>query len=129
MIGSFGDVIFQVSADKIRTFDNFIRSSADRWDKHNIINKKPMSEFIGPDLDEITFTMRFDAAYGVNPRREMEKLLEMGRSGQVETLIIGGKPLGVDKWKIKKLSQKWQTVDNLGNVIIGGLDVTLEEYV
>ena len=129
MIGTFGDVVFEVSAEKIRTFDNFTRASAERWAAHEIIGQKPLSEFIGPGLDTIGFSMRFDAQSGVNPRVEMEKLLVMSRSGQAETLIIGGKGLGVNKWVIKSLTQKWQTVDNQGNLLVGVLDVSLEEYV
>ena len=128
MIGSFGDVVFEVSAEKIRTFDNFTRASAERWAAHEIIGQKPLSEFIGPGLDAIGFTMRFDAQHGMNPRVEMEKLLVMSRSGQVETLIIGGKGLGVNKWVIKSLTQKWQSVDNQGNLLVGFAEVTLEEY-
>lgn len=129
MIGSFGDIIFEVSADKIRTFDGFSRESSDRWTNHEIIGQKPLSEFVSPGLDKISFTMRLDAQHGVNPRAEMEKLLEMSRKGEVAELIVGGKPLGVDKWKITGLSQKWNTVDNRGNLLAAELDVTLEEYV
>lgn len=128
-IGSFGDIVFEVSAEKIRTFDNFVRSSAGRWSEHEVINQKPPSEFIGPGLDSISFSMRFDVQYGMNPRVEMEKLLIMERSGQAEILIIGGKGLGIDKWVITNLKQNWQTVDNQGNVLVGVAEVTLKEYV
>jgi len=129
LIGSFGDIIFEVSADKIRTFDGFSRESSDRWTNHEVIDQKPLSEFIGPGLDKVSFSMRFDAQHGINPRMEMEKLIEMSRTGEVAALIIGGKPLGVDKWKITGLSQRWNTVDNQGNLLAAVLDVTLEEYV
>lgn len=129
MIGSFGDVIFEVSANKIRTFDRFSRSSSGRWAEHEIIEGKPPLEFKGPGLDTINFTMRFDANFGVNPRGEMDKLLIMSRDGQAETLIIGGKALGVDKWVITDVRQNWQTVDNKGNVIVSTVDVALKEYV
>jgi phage protein U len=113
----------------MRTFDDFSRESSDRWAEHETIKQKPPSEFLGPGLDTISFTMRFDVRFGMNPRVEMEKLLIMSRNGQVETLIIGGKGLGVYKWYITSLKQKWQIVDNRGNVLIGVLDVTLKEYV
>jgi phage protein U len=132
MLGSFGEIIFQVSGNeggKIETFDDFVRTSAERWANHDLIGLKPKSEFLGPGLDKITFSMQFDVSFGMNPRIEMEKLVVMSRSGQVETLIVGGKPLGVNKWKIINLTQSWKTVDNRGNVVSGGLDITLEEYV
>lgn len=129
VLGVFGDVVFEVSAKKVRTFDEFSRNTADRWENHNRIGLKPASEFIGPGLDRISFTMIFDVAHGVNPRKEMENILIMSRNGQVNDLTIGEKGLGVNKWKITSLRQGWKVVDNKGNLLRGTLDVELEEYI
>jgi phage protein U len=128
VIGSFGDVIFEVSDKLMRTFDGFSRSASAKWENHEIIGKKPISEFLGPGLDIISFTMRFDVRWGVNPKAEMDKLLIKCRSGAVETLIIGGFALGVNKWKCTSVKQNWQAFDGQGRVIVGTADVTLEEY-
>lgn len=128
-LGSFGEVVFEVSSERIRTFDNFTRKSADRWASHEIIGQKPKSEFLGPGLDQITFTMRFDVQHGTNPRTEMENLMIMSRAGQTAELTIGGKGLGVNQWKIVSLDQKWEVIDSQGNLLRSELDVTLEEYV
>ncbi|MCL6479550.1 MAG: phage tail protein [Peptococcaceae bacterium] len=129
VIGSFGDIVFEVSSEKIRTIDDFSRSASGRWAKHEIMGQKPKSEFLGPDLDVISFKMRFDVQFGVNPKAEMDKLLIMCRNGQAETLIVGGNALGVDKWVIKSVTQNWLRFDGSGRCIVGGADVTLEEYV
>lgn len=129
MIGALGDVVFITSADTIRTFDSFSRDSAGRWAKHEIIAQKPKTEYIGPDLDTISFNMRFDVMYGMNPRKEMDALVELARSGKAVPLVIGGKGLGVNKWVVKSVSQQWTRVDNRGNVLVGVVHVTLEEYV
>ena len=73
--------------------------------------------------------MRFDVQYGMNPRAELDNLLIMSRTGQAEILIIGGKPLGVDKWALTELKQGWSTVDNRGNLLVGTAEVTLKEYI
>ncbi|TGV23874.1 hypothetical protein EN829_044785, partial [Mesorhizobium sp. M00.F.Ca.ET.186.01.1.1] len=70
-IGSFGSLIFEVTHEKVRTFDELTRSATARWSKHERFGQKPRSEFLGPDLDSISFKMRFDAQYGVNPKSEM----------------------------------------------------------
>lgn len=128
-IGSYGDIIFEVSAEKMRTISDLSRSASARWANHEIIGQKPKSEFLGPNLDTISFKMRFDIAFGVNPKAEMDKLLIMCRTGQAETLIIGGDVLGVDKWVIKSVTQNWLYFDGFGRCIVGGADVALEEYV
>lgn len=129
MIGALGDVVFVVSTDTIRTFDDFERTTESRWATHGIHLAKPKSEYLGPGLDTVRFTMRFDVTYGINPRKEMDALVELARSGKAVPLVIGGKGLGVNLWKVKSLKQKWLHIDNRGNVLVGEVEVELEEYV
>lgn len=128
VIGSFGDIVFQVSHEQVRTFYDFTRSGSSRWSKHEVIGKKPVSEFSGPDLDTISFKMRFDILFGVNPKKEMDKLLVMTRNGTPGRLIVGDSVLGFYKWVCTRYSQDWKKVDGKGNVIVGEVTVTLEEY-
>lgn len=129
MIGTLGPLTFVTSADTIRNFEDFSRKEAGRWHKHNVLGQKPLLEFLGPDTSTISFKMRLDAHWGVNPRKEMENILRMVRSGETHPLTIGGKRLGVNKWALKDHTQNWNTVDNKGRVIVAELTVSLEEYV
>lgn len=129
MIGALGDIVFIVSDDTLRTFMDFERNTESRWAAHDIHLAKPKSEYLGPGLDTISFSMRFDVTYGINPRKEMNALLELARSGKAVPLVIGGQGLGVNLWKVKSLRQKWIHVDNRGNVLVGEVEVVLEEYV
>lgn len=131
-LGALGDVVFISSFKtpiKVRTFRDFQRDSSARWGTNEIHLQKPRSQFMGPGLDTISFTMQFDARLGMNPRKEAEKLLDYQREGKVLLLQIGGKPLGQGKWKIMNLSQSWEDIDREGNLLKAGLSVTLEEYV
>jgi phage protein U len=128
IIGSLGDIVFEVSNQKVRTFNDFSRSASARWADHEIIGRKPLSEFIGPDLDEIKFRMRFDVALGLNPRNELDRLLIKCRTGKPETLVIGGKPLGMFKWTVRQVGQSWKTFDGAGRLLVAEVDVTLKEY-
>ncbi|USG68381.1 phage tail protein [Brevibacillus ruminantium] len=112
----------------MRTFQDFSRSASSRWATHGLLGRKPLSEFLGPELDEISFRMRFDVQQGMNPKQEMDRLLEMCRSGVAETLIIGGIALGMDQWIVKSVKQGWTLVDGAGRLLVGEADVTLEEY-
>jgi phage protein U len=127
-IGSFGEIIFEVSLENIRTFRDFSRSATSNWSEHERFGQKPRSEFLWPDLDEISFVMRFDARYGMNPKAEMDRLLSWCREGRAETLIIGGIPIGMDQWVIRSVTQNWIALDGTGKVIVGEADVTLREY-
>ncbi len=129
MIGYFGDVVFQSSSEKLLTFNSFKYAAAGRWEKHNVISKKPVQEFIGPDVDSVTFTIILDGSYGVKPRTEMETWIEMVNSGVADILVIGNKALGNDKWIVKSVSEAWDTIFNKGELYSGKIDVTLEEYI
>lgn len=128
MIGSFGDVVFIASANTIRTFSEFTRSSAGRWAKHEILGQKPKSQRVGPGLDTISFTMWFDAAYGLNPRKELDQLVIMERDGIAASLTVGGKGVGVDLWVITSLEQSWEQIDGKGNLLFATAKLMLEEY-
>ena len=131
-LGALGDVVFISSFKtpiKVRTFRDFQRDSSARWGSNDIHMQKPRSQYLGPGLDTISFNMTLDARLGMNPRKEMEKLLGYQRDGKVMLLQIGGKALGQGKWKIMSLTQSWGDIDREGNLLKAELAVTLEEYV
>lgn len=129
MIGYLGDIVFETSDQRILTFTGFKHDSAGRWEKHSVIGQKPVQEFVGPDIDTITFTVNLNGSYGVKPRDEMEKWLNMVNDGIVDVLVIGTKALGKDKWSVKNVSEAWEVVFNKGELFSGKVDVTLEEYI
>lgn len=128
-IGSLGPVVFVVSAGAIRTIDEFNRSQAGRWADHEIIGKKPKKQWLGPGLDSVSFSVRFSAAYGLKPRKELDRLTALERAGKALPLIIGRKSVGVALWVITNLSADWERLDSIGNVIDAKVNITLEEYV
>ena len=129
MIGFYGDIIFETSDERILNFSGFTRNSSSEWATHRAIGRKPASEFIGPNLDTISFTVHLSAKYGVKPQHEMDRWLIKSRDGMVDTLVIGNKALGVDKWKVVSVSQMWNVILNKGEVFSGDVDIELEEYV
>lgn len=128
MIGAFGDVIFETSDNRILNFSGFTRATSSRYATHEIIGKKPRTEFVGPSLDIITFTINLNGNNNVKIRDEMNRWIIMAREGIAETLVIGTKAIGVDKWVVKDVSEAWDTIFNQGELFSGKIDVTLEEY-
>lgn len=129
-IGSLGPVVFVVSDEATRTIEDFNRSSAGRFARHDIIGRKPKLEFLGPGADSVTFRMTFAPIYRLNPRKEMDRLTELERAGKALPLVIGGKGVGQSGlWVITDLSQSWDVLDHRGNVLSSSVDISLEEYV
>lgn len=129
MLGSWGPIVFEVSADLIRTFDSFTRSESTRWAKHDIHSKKTKAEFIGIDQGKITFTMKFSANFGVNPMDEIDKIVRANRSGEAHMLIVGGKRFGMGKYYISSINSNLNYWENRGKLLSGDVNLTLEEYV
>ena len=129
MIGTFGPIVFEVSEEKVNTFDNLSRGESGRWAKHDVDGKKPVLQFVGPDLSDLSFNMRFDAALGVNPRKETDKLIRMVRDGKVYPFVLGGRRFGMGKWALQDAKINFERIDNKGNVLVSSVSVDMEEYV
>lgn len=129
MIGAFGEINFLVSDDKIRTFDELTRTVSGRWVDHEILGKKPMTQYIGANLDEISFVMEFNAFYGLDVEYETDRIVKMVREGKAYPLTIGNKGLGMNKWTLRSAEIAYTTIDARGRMLIAGVNVTLKEYV
>ncbi len=104
-IGYFGPVKFTASAEQVKTFEAFSRTSVAVFADHEVLHGKPASEFTGEELDGISFTMHFNAALGVNPAAEADTLREMKSTGNAYMLVIGGRTLG------------WFTIREIGETV------------
>lgn len=125
-IGNWGRYIkFETSDDKILTFDGFKRKISARTAKHNIINARPKLEYLGRDLQSITFRIELNAMLGVRPRKLEEKLVK--KIGYIAPLVIGGKKI-CSKAMLTGLSNAYNIVLQGGEVLSMSIDVTMTEY-
>ena len=128
MIGYFGDLIFESSDKRVLTFNTFNRTTTPRWEEHNVIQNKPVAEFIGADNDLINFNINLNAALGVNPLEEADRWREVAATGEARLLVIGDKALGTDLWRVMSVTDNWGTVLNDGSVYSTNLTIALKEY-
>jgi phage protein U len=128
VIGSWGDITFSVSREEIKTFDGLKWESGVKYSTHERHLKEPLLEFTGQDTETMTFTMFFSAFLGVNPIKEVAKLLQAMRRGEVHRLVIGVKAYGTNKWVIEKLSTSLDKYDNRGNLLVAKASVTMKSY-
>lgn len=129
MIGALGNIIFKVSSQQVNTFFDFKRSSSGRWATHEIHMQKPKSEFLGPDLDTITFSMQLESILGNSPRYDMEKMMQYTRTGEALPLVIGGDIMGYYRWVVVSVEQEWNKTNQQGKVISASMSITLKEYI
>ena len=108
-IGYMGDIVFVVSPDYMITPMDYERESAGRWTEHDLLMRKPVSQFGGPGLEKLSFSIILD-------------------TGAVFPLIIGGKPVTQSYWRldsIKETGHYWTADERLLQCTPS---ITLTEY-
>lgn len=113
---------------KCLTFQDLHRNVSSRVTEHARILKKHKTEFGGPNLSEITFTMTLSAALGVDPRKMLNQLESCVRQGKIGYFIIGSKKIGKHKYIITNVSESWGHIIKNGKLVSASVDVTMKEY-
>jgi phage protein U len=127
-IGSLGLVVFEVSAEKVRTFDGLKRSGSARFAYHNRQGGKELPEFLGPAAESVSFEIRLSAYEGVNPSEEVTVLRTMRDTGEAVLFILDGVPQGEGFWVVEKISEDHSFFDNRGRPAVIKCSVSLKEY-
>lgn len=128
-IGAFGDLVFEVSIEKVLTYDDYKRESKSRYAKHDLINQTSVLEWLGTELEEISFKMTFTVSLNVNPAEETEKVRQMCLDGVADYLVLGNTIIGDNLWIIESVSEAAVAWDNSGNILVSTVDVKMKEYV
>jgi hypothetical protein len=127
MIGYFGDMIFEVNAERINTFNGLEISHKSRIASHDIIGQKSKNEFLGLSLSSLSFSIKLSAGLGVSPIREIEKWKEYVQTGKEDVLVIGGKPIA-EEWVVTGVSESWDRVFSDGKLYSATIKIDMEEY-
>lgn len=128
-IGTLGEVVFEVSDNLIRTFDDYARKASARIASHEIIGQKPVLEFLGPSANELSIQIRLNAFYGISPKVEADRLRRMCESGEAVQFVLGGRPVSPNLWLIETVDEKANAFDGHGNILTSELGLSLKEYV
>lgn len=125
-IGSWGNLIFSVKQDEIKTFEKLKWDIGAKYTTHTRHLKAPLLEFTGIDVESISFSMFFSIDLGVNPKPELDKLIRAVQGGEVHRLVLGTDNYG--KWVMEKISNTMERYDNRGNLMAASISVTMKSY-
>jgi len=134
MLGAIGSkslsdvILFEVSTERVLTFKNMVRTNNVRFAVNNTLLRKPISQYVGPSLDNISLTITLDAQYGVDPKVEYNKLIRIQRDGALVSIVIGTTAFGTYRWRIVNLSIPKELIDNTGFIRRSVVNITFEEY-
>ena len=125
-IGSFSTIIFETSAELIRTWQQMSRKGSARFAEHVVAEGKPRLEFTGPGLEEMSLSIRLDAQLGIDPETELEDMRGIRDAGKEQTLVIGGKVIG--KFVLEEISEEHKRHDGSGGLLLAEVTLKLKEY-
>lgn len=127
-VGSMGDIPFVVTYGKIRTFSDYGRSGSGRWAKHDLVGRKPVMEFLGPDVEKVSMKIQLRTDHGINPESELGRLRKMRDTGAVFPFILGGAPVSDNYWLLEDIGENVSYWRAGGKILSVSVDITLTEY-
>lgn len=129
LVGCLGDVLFEVSSDKIVTVTDVKMSHSAKYGTHERHLDTAQVEFGGMDASKLNIEIKISAHLGADPRMMMYTLEQYMRSGKAVTFVLGGKVFGTNRWVIEGIDEKPDLYDGFGNIICTTASVSLLEYV
>ena len=130
MVGNFGSrITFQTSDQRILTFSGMTQKVSGKYAKHSIHGQKDRPEFTGPGNRSVSFKIVLNVMLGIRPREVLNSIEAAVESGEAEYLVIGGRPVGNNRFYISSVSEAYDVVLAGGEIASATLNVTMEEYV
>ena len=127
-IARWGDITFRVNSEQVFSFRKMKRSYSARWAAHNIPGERPIMEFQGPNMDEISIEVILDAEMGVNPRAAMRMFRTAAKQGKVHYFYVGGSKVVARKLYISAGTENWNEIWSGGELVRATATLTFNEY-
>jgi hypothetical protein len=128
-IAIFSKKTFQVSSSRIYTLNDFSLKSGLNTESQDVTGKKPSTYVKGGILESMSFSIPVGTSMGINARGEYEGWKSIMEAGMAYPFILGGKPVGNNKWLLKSVSLGNTKIDSKGYILSAALDIEFEEYV
>ena len=133
MVGSLGNVIFEVSDKTIFSINNQInRSYKSKISEHDPIYGPGMLRHQGRELTEITFgiTLISSLIQETTPSEQLDKIKTMWEFGEYDYLMLGGQTFGAFPFLIIEISEKNSYFNReTSEFDYINLELTLKEYI
>ena len=133
MIGSLGDVVFEVSDKKVFSINNQIsRSYKSKISEHTAIYGPGMLRHQGRELTEVSFSISLVSSLlsEATTSEQLDKLKTMWEFGEYDYLTLGGQTFGAFPFLIVDMSEKSSYFNKeTSDFDYVNLDLTLKEYI
>lgn len=131
MIGSFGEIIFEISDKKVLSIENEInRTYKSKTSEHNPIYGPGKIRHQGRELIDISFSIKLNTTLTPDIQTEIQKIKEVWEKGEFNFLVFGGQTFGEYPFVILDISEKNQYYNrSTGMFDYVELELNLKEYI
>lgn len=127
-LGSFGKIVFAVSANNILTPTEISVTVAARKKKHQRLKTVDITEFLTRELKKIVIPIKLVRGL-CNIESTIKELQRICEVGENYPLILARKKIGEHNFLIDNLTYKYGKTDSIGRPLVAELNLTLEEYI
>ncbi|MCH5195952.1 MAG: phage tail protein [Oscillospiraceae bacterium] len=128
-VGCLGDIVFTVSENEVKTFNNAKWSGSASFGTHQRHNGSSLVEFVGSDADTFSLNIQLTAFLGVNVMEEIDKIIEAEQQGKILNLVIGKRSYGRYRWVIKKHTVTMKYFGKNNEPTVADVSLSLTEYI
>lgn len=133
MIGSLGNIIFEVSDKKVSSINNELsRTYKSKISEHNAIYGPGMIRHQGRELIEISFGISLVSSLlpDSSPAEELDKIKTMWEFGEYGYLTFGGQTFGAFPFLIVDMNEKNSYFNKkTSSFDVINMELTLKEYI
>jgi hypothetical protein len=131
MEGIFGAIIFGRSRGRIHTFYEIERKYTGRFGAHMVHLRKPLLEWAGNDLIELTMRVNLNASWCGDPNAILAEWHFFHENAIAAPLIVGGKPMGpgLSLFVVTDMAESHKHWLPGGQLIAVEVNVSFKEYI
>jgi len=130
-IARYAGLIFEVSDNKILSFQDMHLSKGINYEEHPRAKKHPLMEFTSRQNAEMTLKIVLKASLGVNPRKIWKKMADLRDDHKAAFFYLGpqkARKVSTYRWVITNIEYDFEAIGPAGQPIDMGLTVSFKQY-
>jgi phage protein U len=130
IVGLYGKIVFGIAAGQGFLIEELKESSRAKFVEHNILNSKPITEFVGLENDNVSLSMNFIVGYTTPPIVAIPLLQGLLRRPKAYPLLVGERVIGSlsSQFILTEITCTYKYVNGDGTLMAADIDVSLKEY-
>ena len=125
IVGSLGDVVFEVSGEFIRTWETCSRERQVQFAEHAVVDGKAKLQWLGYALETSRLDVLLKAPW-CDPGEELQRFRGLQEGGAAHALLLGGEHWG--RFVLESLTETRLRTDGQGRPTVIRVNLGLKEY-